>query len=274
MTHLLQDDTKNRLDTQISLTAAKDVGYYASILLCYLIEATIESSDYGDSNTRLGTKWVPMLPEKHILLDLRIFPDVRTIDRAVKILEEKGYLLVERTGKFLYRGATGFDGYYTGRARDKWPWWHVPKQAKEKSDRRIIISSLEASAYGIPGAVILGYMRNAATAETIDKDEYTKLTATDLEKVLPMDEKTIRRQIKALLESKAIQRHPKKPKLYTIADKSIKVPLKFGKAVKLPRPPKEIAETTPKAEKPVMPDHSSEAPEIVKPAFLDFHAAA
>ena len=198
MTHLerlLDNDTGRRLDTHIVLSVAKDVGYYAAILYWYLMEKQIEQYGIGDGyNVRNGRKWIPMLDEAEIWRDMPIFPDVRTVTRAAEILEEEGYIITERTGAFLDRGQSGQDGYLTGRARDRWPWWRVCRHVEEYA-KRIEISALEAAAYGMSGSVILGYWREADAALVADSIEYKKLSGADLEKVLPMDEKTARRQI-------------------------------------------------------------------------------
>ncbi len=64
MTHfarLVQNNTKRSLDTSIHLPVVKEIGYYASILLCYLMDANIEQYQYNDHhNYRLGVKWIPV----------------------------------------------------------------------------------------------------------------------------------------------------------------------------------------------------------------------
>lgn len=242
MTHLeriLDSDTRRRLDTPILLSLAREVGHYASILFCYLMEKQIEQVEIGDGyNLRQGRKWIPMLSETEIWEDLPIFPDVRTINRAADILEDAGYLTTERTGAFLDRGFTGFDGYYTGRARDKWTWWRVCKMPDDYT-KRTRISALEAVAYGMTGAVILAHWRSLKEVFMADGQEYKKLSGAELEKVLPMDEKTARRQIRALMDAGALVQHPLKPKLYRMSVNPITAVPKVTSAVSVERTPKQ-----------------------------------
>jgi hypothetical protein len=227
MTHLeriLDGDTKRTLDTPILLSLVKEVGYYSSVLFCYLMEKQIEQYEVGDGyNLRDGRKWIPMLSEMEIWQDMPIFPDVRTIDRAAEVLEEAGYLRTERTGAFLDRGETGADGYFTGRARDQWPWWRICKTPKHYEQHRSRISALEAAAYGMAGAVILAHWRAAEAVVAMDSGEYKQLSGVELEEVLPMDEKTARRHIKALMGAGALRQHPKNPKLYCLSYNEITV---------------------------------------------------
>lgn len=257
---LLDQQIKHRLDTTILLSLAREVGYYPSVLFCYLMEKQIEQYGIGDRyNLRIGRKWIPMLDEKEILDDLPIFPDVRSVERAAKTLEEAGYVKTERTGAFLDRGKTGYDGFFTGRARDKWPWWHVTRMPDDYHNRTRI-SALEAAAYGMSGAVILAHWRTAD-----DGKEYRRLSAAELEKILPMDEKTIRRQLKALVEGGALLQHPLKRKLYRLTNKAITIDA-ATKSVSLRVLPKVVERGCNVLE------FHREAP-LTKPAFLDCHAA-
>lgn len=276
MTHLerlLENETEHTLDTPILLSLAKECGWYASILFCYLMEKQIEQHSIGDRyNLRQGRKWIPMLPEQHILQDLPIFPDVRTIDRAAETLEEAGYITTERTGAFLDRGRTGFDGYYTGRARDRWTWWLVTKNPKDYV-KRTRISALEAAAYGMAGAAILAHCHKMKES----LGEWKKLSGAELERVLPMDEKTARRQLKALVDIGALERHSKKSKLYRLTDQEITAELVQPTVAKeddnapkqVPLPAKRIAP----AFKPLLLDFhsgSSVVESMSPPAFLEF----
>jgi len=214
MTHL-EKLLDNELDTLILLPLAKECGYYASILFCYLTEKQIEQYDLGDGyNRRNGVKWIPMLDEKEILQDLPIFPDVRSVRRAADTLEEAGYIKTERTGAFLDRGLGDNDGYVTGRARDKWPWWRVCRNHPDYVQGKSRISAAEAKAHGMAGAVVLAYWRKADAVPR--EGNFKKLSATELEKLLPMDERTIRRQLTALVDDGALVQHAKRLKLYAM----------------------------------------------------------
>jgi hypothetical protein len=274
MTHLerlLNNDIRRKQDTPILLSLAKDVGYYASILYCYLLEKQIEQYGIGDGyNLRNGRKWIPMLDEAQIWQDMPVFPDVRTINRAAEILEDAGYIVTERTGAFLDCGQTGHDGYYTGRARDRWTWWRVCRQFDDYAER-IIISALEAAEYGMAGAVILGYWREVEAVLTADGSEFKKLSAAELEKVLPRDEKTIRRQIRALVEAGTLVQHPLRKKLYRMVLTPIvavtqEIETETPVLTVVPKP----ATATKSA--PVLLDFHSAAA-VGKLAMLDFHAA-
>ncbi len=211
---LLKRHNKAKPDPTISLPAAKDHGFYAGILYPYLLKKQTEYNDYGDIlNKRRGLKWIVSLTMAAIVSELPIFPDAKEVKRAADTLEAAGLILTESTGDFLERD------HVTGRKRDTATWWHAdPKMAPKKAyldeKQRCIISASETAKYGIPQALILAYWRHSPVAITVDELSYKKLSAAEMENVLPLNERTIRRHLKELTETYRLIQYPGKPKLY------------------------------------------------------------
>jgi hypothetical protein len=150
--------------------------------------------------------------------ELPVFPDAVTVDRATDTLKAAGLILTETTGKFLE------PDHITGRKRDIATWWHVsreyvarnnvPEEYWDKSKHQVF-SALEAVAYGISSALILAHWR-CSDAVVEEGGVYKRLSATELEKMLPMDERTARRHLKGLLAKQILIAHPEQPKLYRL----------------------------------------------------------
>jgi len=210
---LQQAGVKLVSDTSISLPVAKDLGYYAAILYTYLQDNQIERKNYGDAfNVRKGLRWIPKLAVSQILNEMPVFPDELTITRAAETLKNKNLILTETTGAFLEHG------HETGRKRDIATWWHVlgitvPPRYLDVAKRRCF-SAILASLLGIPKVLILAEWQLLPIALTDEYGDYKHLSAVQLEKTLPMDERTIRRHLKGLLKVRALIVHPTKPKLY------------------------------------------------------------
>jgi hypothetical protein len=207
-------------DTLISLPVAKDHGYYPGILYPYLQDKQERQWEYGAKyNVRQGIRWIPKLTAADIVDELPVFPDTVTVDRAAHTLRCAGLILAETTGRFLELD------HVTGRKRDIKTWWHVsreyvalknvPLEYWDKSKRQVF-SALEAAAYGISSALILAHFRCSDPVVQEEDGVYKRLSATELDKVLPMDERTARRHLKELLEKQILVAHPVKAKLYRL----------------------------------------------------------
>jgi len=212
---LISNGLKLAPDTLLSLPVAKDHGFYPSILYPYLQEKQKQQRFYGEGhNMRKGIRWIPSLPASQIVQDLPAFPDTQTVIRAADTLETAGLIVTERTGAFLP------PTHRTYRKRDISTWWHVSnehvarKVPAEYSDRRqnYIVSAIEVAAYGTAEALILAYWRRSPMSPA----QWRKLSATEMAAVLPMDEKTIRRHLKAMIEREILVQHEQKPKLYAM----------------------------------------------------------
>jgi len=223
---LLDNEHERRLDTIISLPVAKDYGLYPGILYPYLQKKQAEQENYGDTyNLRMGVKWIPCLTAAEIVQEVPAFPNTQTVLRAAATLAEAGVIMMETTGQFLERD------HKTGRRRDVATWWCVSRDAVARKTpltywspaHQRTISSLECAAYGVGGALILAHWRFAEIVVEEDGKAYRKLSAVDLEQVLPMDERTIRRHLKELLNNGALIQHLKKPKLYHLTLKEIMI---------------------------------------------------
>lgn len=220
MTHLerlIEQDIEAEPDTVISLPVAIRHGFYAGILYPYLVEKKREYSTYPDTyNKRKGVKWVPGLTMAEIVRDLPIFPDAKTVKHAADALENAGIIATESTGAFLD------PRHVTGRKRDTATWWHVPTAvvpAYVDRDQHYRISALETAQYGGAQALILAHWRHSTVDLKEDEVFYKKLSAAEMEKILPLDERTIRRHLKKLTEAKLLIQHPEKPKLYSLRSK-------------------------------------------------------
>jgi len=217
---LLKKNQKFAADTLITLPVAKDHGYYAGILYCYLQDKQSEQASYvGNYNMRNGIRWIPKLTNSEILADLPVFPDIGTLNDAIRTLRKEGLILTETTGAFLEQG------HATGRKRDIATWWHVSREYVAKNNvpsdyfdksKRQVVSALEAVAFGISVALILGHWRARDVVEQDATGVYKRLSAVELEKVLPMDERTVRRNLKYLVNRQILFVHRDKPKLYRL----------------------------------------------------------
>jgi len=215
---LLEHGIEAEPDTIISLPVARDHGFYAGILYPYLLEKKREHSTYPDSyNKRQGVKWIVSLPMAEIVHALPIFPDTKTVKRAADALENAGMIKTESTGAFLD------PKHVTGRKRDTATWWHVPTSvvpAYVDQDQHYEISALETIRYGSAQALILAHWRHAPNELKENAASYKKLSAAEMAKILPLDERTNRRNLKEMLASNLLIQHPEKPKLYTLPTNS------------------------------------------------------
>jgi len=212
----------------INTAVAREHGDYASILYTYLQDKQREHNNYSDVfNTRIGLKWIVSLTYQDILNALPCFPDVKTVKRAAHTLRAAGLILMETTGRFLEKD------HVTGRKRDIAAWWHVSRQhvankaipaAYFDKTQRVVFDAEEAKRFGIPQALILAYWR----ASKQMMDGYSKLSAVELERVLPMDERTARRHLKAMVKGGLLFRHPQQKKLYILYSE-------YGKAAGQPK---------------------------------------
>jgi hypothetical protein len=197
---------------------AREYGYYPAILYAYLQK---EMEDYANlhasTNLRIGLRWIPGLSYETIQRDLPVFPDVKTVKSAAKELLDAGLVLAESTGAFLP------DHLKTQRKRDIATWWHVSRDHVGRANVPAIyfnesmllrFSSQEAVDHGVSAALILGHWRTLPVDLVESGRTYKSLVAAKLEELLPMDERTARRQLKNLVKAGALIQHPKRKKLY------------------------------------------------------------
>lgn len=146
-----------------------------------------------------------------------MFLDITTLHSAAEKLQADGLILTETTGAFLE------PDHVTGRKGDLATRWHVSREHVAKKNvpveyfdknKRLVISALEAAAYGISAALILAHTRKAEPAELNENHLWRRLSTTELERVLPMDERTVRRHLKDLVKKGILAPHPTKPMLY------------------------------------------------------------
>jgi len=224
---LISNGIKLAPDTLISLPVARDYGIYPGILYPYLQQKQKEQLHYADSaNVRMGIQWIPSLAASEIVQEVPALPDAQTVIRAADTLEAAGVILTERTGAFMPPNRK------TNRKRDIATWWCVSRKwvarripAAYCDDReRYIISSMELAAYGPAEALILAHWRRSPMSLA----GWKKLSATEMAKVLPMDERTIRRHLKALVNDGVLVQHAERPKFYALAGAPGRVALNVG----------------------------------------------
>lgn len=187
-----------------SLNVGKKHGIPAGLLYSYLQAKQIEQTAYREEfNMRLGRRWIPSLSHDQIFRDLNCFESVTTVKNAAAELTDAELITTENSGAFLE------PDHQTGRKRDLATWWHV---FNTKDKGTLSISRKEVADHGIAAALLLALCRSLPVVD----DGYWKVSAVEIAKILPMDERTVRRHIKALVKEGTLISHSQKAKLYRI----------------------------------------------------------
>ena len=198
-----------RTPIRFSLAYARKYGVTDAILLYHLQVSTCTPNTTREAN---GKTWVYSYSLSSFLLDLPCFTNRQTVYDGLQRLGERDDIDTDYSGKLF---GLPMGGYCEGmgrppqwnKATDGVGWYCVNNFNRLPTDL-ITVDADDVKEHGQLRACLLSKLPTGTG--------WFKLSATQLATELPFKRVAIQRDIAEMLESKLLEKHPDKPKLYRV----------------------------------------------------------
>ena len=178
--------SKNSVPIKLSLNFAKSHNLTDAVIYEYLRGKQEEAYSYNEAwNVRNGRRWIKFLTAADIATQLNFILTLDNIKDGLERLRLKRLIEVESTGIFLEPELR------TGRKRDLSSWYAV--NSCKNYENIITLDSSDCLNYdGLNIPLLKWYYNQAPAAKIVG---YKKLDAVEMSKVLPICDKTIKKEL-------------------------------------------------------------------------------
>ncbi len=159
--------------------------------------------------------WSTESAELIMTLSLPFLKSRQVVENAMIRLEAAKLIRTEATGKFLPQK------HYTGRKRDIQTWCHA-RAPINYEEPGLEFDVVAARLHGMREAILTAHLENVQAASVVSGttgNHYVKMVATEVEKVLPIGEKTIRSLLSKLKKRTVIAEDPDRSAHYRMANR-------------------------------------------------------